>query len=597
MPQVKIIEKDYTRPAVNPFENYAVLLAGFIDNAKQEAFQNRAAELKDENGTVRFETAADFLATAGYVPADSTEFIYKKGATGPIVTKAYKAAYVKAHKSDFKNKFLYRISPDAFADGLSIGHLKDCVHVYEYVNIDSDGFNTIPESELKSRLLFEFTYDAKGKPIEGTDGAEDEEVKTNKSYASQIAYELLSQGFVIYYKNIGTIDLTSKYHLVDVEELANKKFEELDKQVKDGYFSADSLEANVIDLNIDTNSIINAYNELNDEDLWKPFSDKAEYNFRFILNGLLKNNIVANKNIIKLASANDKTFSDQAAGYGLERRGDAIALCDIDSDCYVGKKGFEIFDAIKAELSEDEADPDNSKNYTDLGKIGKYAAFFAPYVEISDSYAKTDGLVTDTVRLPASAYYLSCFSKAFTTNYPEWFAISGYTRGVSDYTQIMPGAKFGDVLINQLEPRNSLAGIKFAVNVIATIRGEYYLWGNRTAYPLDDTSDSLVASHFLNIRQLCTTIKKDLYIVCRKLTFDPNSDVLWFNFTNAISPTLDKMRANQGIRSYRIIRVETKKRATLKARIRIVPIEACEDFEIEVSLEDSLGDTSVSVSE
>jgi hypothetical protein len=103
----------------------------------------------------------------------------------------------------------------------------------------------------------------------------------------------------------------------------------------------------------------------------------------------------------------------------------------------------------------------------------------------------------------------------------------------------------------------------------------------------------LVAHHFLNIRQLCTTIKKQLYVACRRFTFDPNSDTLWFNFVNAITPTLDLMKADQGIKDYKVLKVFTDKKATLKAKIRIIPIEAVEDFDIEVSLEDSFGGVSV----
>jgi hypothetical protein len=99
----------------------------------------------------------------------------------------------------------------------------------------------------------------------------------------------------------------------------------------------------------------------------------------------------------------------------------------------------------------------------------------------------------------------------------------------------------------------------------------------------------LTAQHFLNIRQLCTTLKKQIYVACRKFTFDPNSDVLWVNFCNAIRPTLENMRADQGIRDYKIIKLETEKKATLKAKIRIIPIEAVEDFILEVSLDDDFG--------
>ena len=41
----------------------------------------------------------------------------------------------------------------------------------------------------------------------------------------------------------------------------------------------------------------------------------------------------------------------------------------------------------------------------------------------------------------------------------------------------------------------------------------------------------------------------------------------------------------------------TDKKATLKAKIRVVPIEAVEDFVLEVYLEDSLGETAITIAE
>jgi hypothetical protein len=43
------------------------------------------------------------------------------------------------------------------------------------------------------------------------------------------------------------------------------------------------------------------------------------------------------------------------------------------------------------------------------------------------------------------------------------------------------------------------------------------------------------------------------------------------------------------------LRVNATERATLKALIRIVPIEAVEDFDITVTLEDSLGGTATDI--
>ena len=107
----------------------------------------------------------------------------------------------------------------------------------------------------------------------------------------------------------------------------------------------------------------------------------------------------------------------------------------------------------------------------------------------------------------------------------------------------------------------------------------------------------LRASHFLNIRQLCTTIKKQVYVACKQRTFEPNSDLLWIRFCNDIRPTLEKMKADQGITDYKFIKVKTDKKALLVAKIRIVPIEAVEDFDISLTLEDSISGVVAGIDE
>ena len=58
------------------------------------------------------------------------------------------------------------------------------------------------------------------------------------------------------------------------------------------------------------------------------------------------------------------------------------------------------------------------------------------------------------------------------------------------------------------------------------------------------------------------------------------------------------MKAYQGIRDYKILKVPNDNtKATLKAKIRIIPIEAVEDFDLEISLEDSFGETTAEVNE
>ena len=297
----------------------------------------------------------------------------------------------------------------------------------------------------------------------------------------------------------------------------------------------------------------------------------------------------ANANIANLAKytaagSGDNTYNDfdKREPYG---RGDCVALIEMDEKTYAGSRSNPELAIIKANRKMSDI---NSTN-------GKYCALTVPSVV----YTMTDDERFDNnKKFPGCFHYLTCFMSALRTGFAEWYAAAGYTRGVSSYKIDYTTVTLGEVAINALEPRkseNSDSEPSFACNVIANFRGSYYLWGNRTAHPLENKD--LVASHFLNIRQLCTTIKKQLYVACRRFTFDPNSDTLWFNFVNAIRPTLEVMKADQGIRDYKIMKVYDDRKATFKAKIRIIPIEAVEDFDLEVSLEDSFGETAAVVTE
>lgn len=57
------------------------------------------------------------------------------------------------------------------------------------------------------------------------------------------------------------------------------------------------------------------------------------------------------------------------------------------------------------------------------------------------------------------------------------------------------------------------------------------------------------------------------------------------------------MKGDQGIAGYRISKVETTEKAVLKAIIRIVPIEAVEDFDISIYLEDNVEGLNIEADE
>ena len=75
--------------------------------------------------------------------------------------------------------------------------------------------------------------------------------------------------------------------------------------------------------------------------------------------------------------------------------------------------------------------------------------------------------------------------------------------------------------------------------------------------------------------------------------FDPNSDVLWNNFKAGVEPLLRRMAGDQGLDAYKITPVKDNVKGAVKAKIRIVPIEAAEDFDISLYLEDNISSTTV----
>lgn len=321
--------------------------------------------------------------------------------------------------------------------------------------------------------------------------------------------------------------------------------------------------------------------DLRSSDWWKPLKDKSLYDFRYVLSGCINGNTDVRDNLIDLAEfSNESTRTFDSIDPLSVGRGDCIALCDIDEDVYIGQTQAEAITNIKKDIKT-----------LNNGSGSKYAAVFAPTVTYT---LAADSNFGSNTKFPASFHYLACAAKS-REKFAEWYANAGHTRGVSRYTIESVGCKFGEAAVNALSPRSATSeGIQIAVNPIIQLRGNYYIWGNRTAHKLDS---DLVASHFLNIRQLCSTIKKQVYVACRELTFDPNSETLWSNFCNKLIPMLDRMENDQGISGYKIIKIANDRKAFLSAAIRITPIEAVEDFDISVYLEDSLGGTVATTEE
>lgn len=231
------------------------------------------------------------------------------------------------------------------------------------------------------------------------------------------------------------------------------------------------------------------------------------------------------------------------------------------------------------------------KNDLTFQTSGEFATMFTPWAtynrtttDLDDQMRKADGY-DSTVRMPGSFAYFLSLGDSLTVN-PNWLAIAGVARGLVQ--NLASGGMTTNIpngTADKMSPRDALS-----INPITNIKPYgYTIWGNRTLKN-NATEGNLTATSFLNVRNLVSDIKKEVYRTARKLTFEQNSDVLWVNFKAEVSPLLDRMLHGYGISSYKLQLDTTHPRynekATLCVKIIISPIEPVEDFYVSIIMQD-----------
>lgn len=564
MPKVLIREYDNSTTGIPASDNFAVVVPGYFGPdaptiTKSDGTTEYLAdtELWNASGVYELRSQSDFVKYIGRCPRKN---INAKGPTLELLHDidigagydGYSAYVNTISPVDFEKvlrsngaKNVYVVEELA-SNNPDYGKNRKLIKTITYkaaVPTDGDGNPTYVEANEETSKTIKLTKATSISDLSWTvndgqltvsttkvcivkAGNEGADTGLDEHIGNQIAYELLGLGYTVLYKKLDPDSDTT-------EQLCNSTF-------------------------------------------WEPLKDKSVFNFRYVMTGGCYEPAAMNQ-ICELATFNNSVKLEDAETYGnLSGRGDCIALCDIDED--ITGHSISASNTIQQNI-------ENIGYAAELiTSANQYSAIFGPKVTyvMDDLYVEPFG---DNKTFPASFHYLACAARTFE-RYNEWYAVAGYNRGISNYSVATTSVKLGEIAINTLAPRTTNNYTNKAINLILHERGNYYLWGNRTAYALD--TKGLVFHHFLNIRQLCCSIKKQLYTACRQFTFDPNSDLLWINFVNAIKPTLEAMRADQGIKGYTISRVANDKKALLTARIRIVPIEAVEDFDISIYLEDSL---------
>lgn len=312
-------------------------------------------------------------------------------------------------------------------------------------------------------------------------------------------------------------------------------------------------------------------------------NNKNEYNIKYITSGAYPVFGTTN-NIEKLMMIAAFT------------RGDTVALIDapnIPSEPLTGEGS--VYSRINENITNgDNGDSeikglytyvtrDSDDNIVAVYDYGSYGAMIYPWAMYNCQSAPFG---ENAQIMPGSFAYLRALSTSIR-NYANWLPIAGVVRGQ------VPAIKY----LNTVKPLTNHIADSYQdkdegnINAITNI-ADYGLtiWGNRTlknnSYNFG-AQPGLTATSFLNLRNLLSDVKKQVYRTAKSLLFQPNTNTLWVNFKSGVNQILDKMVTGGGIKSYKIIRGESDEQTKVVAIIKIVPVYAVEEFEVTVQISNS----------
>lgn len=220
--------------------------------------------------------------------------------------------------------------------------------------------------------------------------------------------------------------------------------------------------------------------------------DKGNYNFKFICSGGYVEN-----------SSNPSYSLGLAMTNVAMNRGDCVAL--IDHPYIIKPKEF---------ISGGSLDASKLPSVTD--DQGKYSTMFTPWGVYAPpclgALPETSLIQDSLVEMPASFGYLLAYASAITSN-PGWYATAGAQRGIVPYLKEL-SYHLSEAVADNYQSRD-----KISINPILNVSPfGLRIWGNRTL--CSNSKGNLTASSFLNIRNLCSDIKKTVWSAARRLTFE-----------------------------------------------------------------------------
>lgn len=308
--------------------------------------------------------------------------------------------------------------------------------------------------------------------------------------------------------------------------------------------------------------------------MFENISDIGEYSVKYITSGAYPVFEVSDQ-----PDSGSDTYSKTAVALCKASfdRGDSVSFadhCDAPGRPLTGDGS--VFNCVGSSSSifKKEAEDGGAKEY------GAYCAMLTPYASYK-CVAQSGDLPVESRKqiLPASFAYLVSLAKSIKTN-ANWLAVSGVSRGlVPNIISLNTTQKLTNKIADTYQPKTDVA-----INAVTNIQPYgLTIWGNRTLFA--NTANGLQAHSFLNTRNMVNEIKKVAYNVAKSLMFEQNSESLWLAFKSGLLPVLNQMQSGQGLTAYKIIRQETSEKYKMSAVIKLYPIYAVEEIEVNIYLE------------
>lgn len=339
-------------------------------------------------------------------------------------------------------------------------------------------------------------------------------------------------------------------------------------------------------------------------------ADRGTFNIKYLTSGGYPTYEYNNNSIVdimlQVAGARDDTtddYNDNPASSNPNGRGDCVALIDhfeLDERPLLGDGS--VYNRINTVAGSGEGkDP--------CGLVGKsflsYGAMFTPYAEyrLSQGYQYLDNgdtKVLTTIHFPGSFAYMTCLAKQLSAVLPSYEAVAGVSRGtvtniVYDNSTNAYKMCTKDVLTNYIanyynnpmSPNEGQGRGSISINAITQINPYgMVIYGTRTLAEKSQV-DGVKATGVLNIRNMVSDIKKQMYQSARRYMYSANTDALWINFKSSVAGLLDQLQSGYGIKAWSMKKDTVKStKSSIFAVCTIVPIYPVEKFDITIEITD-----------